>query len=91
MNAEQPSTQRPKSTPLQNRWAESKDVCVEARAPGRERGTKDRHARRTLVRRALIVADVWALGFTFAIVHMILGTSAKQGFTSGQELILFVL
>ena len=55
------------------------------------RGTKDRHARRTLVRRALIVADVWSLGFTFAIVHMILGTSAKPGFTSGQELILFLV
>jgi exopolysaccharide biosynthesis polyprenyl glycosylphosphotransferase len=67
------------------------ESIVEARAPGHERGTKDRHARRTLVRRALIVADVWALGFTFAIVHMILGTSAKQGFTSGQELILFLL
>ena len=49
------------------------------------RATTDRHARRTLVRRALIVADVWSLGFTFAIVHMILGTAPKQGFTSGKE------
>src|SRR4051812_16968706 len=67
------------------------ESIVEARAPGHVRGTTDRHARRTLVRRALIVADVWSLGFTFAIVHMILGTSAKHGFTSGQELILFLL
>src|SRR3954469_23151937 len=68
------------------------ESIVEARAPGHVRGTTDRHARRTLVRRALIVADVWSLGFTFAIVHMILGTSARQGgFTSGQELILFLL
>ena len=67
------------------------ESIVEARAPGHVRGTTDRHARRTLVRRALIVADVWSLGFTFAIVHIILGTSAKQGFTSGKELILFLL
>jgi hypothetical protein len=70
------------------------ESIVEARAPGHVRGTTDRHARhgrRTLIRRALIVADVWSLGFTFAIVHMILGTSAKHGFTSGQELILFLL
>ena len=50
----------------------------------------DRHTRRTLVRRALIVADVWALGFTFLAVHLILGTS-PNGFTSGKELILFLV
>src|SRR3954451_9552546 len=53
-----------------------------ARAPGHVRDTTDRHARRTLVRRALIVADVWSLRFTFAIVHMILGTAVNDGFTS---------
>jgi exopolysaccharide biosynthesis polyprenyl glycosylphosphotransferase len=48
-----------------------------------------RHARRTLVRRALIVSDVWSLGLTFAIVHVIVG-STGQGFTSGKELTLFL-
>jgi FlaA1/EpsC-like NDP-sugar epimerase len=67
------------------------ESIVEARAPEHVRGTTTRHARRTLVRRALIVADVWSLGFTFALVHLILGTSARQGFTSGQELILFLV
>jgi exopolysaccharide biosynthesis polyprenyl glycosylphosphotransferase len=50
----------------------------------------DRHSRRTLVRRALIVSDVWALGLTFMVVHLILGTSSN-GFTSGKELILFLV
>jgi exopolysaccharide biosynthesis polyprenyl glycosylphosphotransferase len=52
-------------------------------------GAADRHTRRTLVRRALIVADVWSLGITFAIVHVIMGTN--RGFTSEKELILFLL
>jgi exopolysaccharide biosynthesis polyprenyl glycosylphosphotransferase len=52
--------------------------------------TSVRHSRRTLVRRALIVSDVWALGLTFMVVHLILGTSSK-GFTSGKELILFLV
>src|SRR5712671_2254110 len=49
-----------------------------------------RHARRTLVRRALIVSDAWSLGRTFAIVHVIVGTTGP-GFTSTKELVLFLL
>ena len=54
----------------------------------------DRHARRSLVRRALIVADVWSIGITFAIVHLILGTAggtSGKGFTDAKELILFLV
>jgi exopolysaccharide biosynthesis polyprenyl glycosylphosphotransferase len=49
-----------------------------------------RHTRRTLVRRALIVSDAWSLGLTFAIVHVIVGTTG-EGFTSGKELMLFLV
>jgi exopolysaccharide biosynthesis polyprenyl glycosylphosphotransferase len=66
------------------------DTIVEARERGGVSSPSNRHSRRTLVRRALIVADVWALGLTFMVVHLILGTSSK-GFTSGKELILFLV
>jgi exopolysaccharide biosynthesis polyprenyl glycosylphosphotransferase len=65
------------------------DSIVEARPTEAVIGTTDRHTRRTLVRRALIVADVWSLGITFAIVHVIMGTN--RGFTSQKELILFLM
>jgi exopolysaccharide biosynthesis polyprenyl glycosylphosphotransferase len=49
-----------------------------------------RHARRTLVRRALIVSDVVGLAATFALVHWVVGTSAT-GFTTAKELVLFLI
>jgi len=50
----------------------------------------DRHTRRTLVRRALIAADIWALAVTFALVHLFLGTT-QGGITPGKELVLFIV
>src|SRR5437763_1307664 len=69
---------------------ETVDSIVDMRSRVDPTTATDRHARRALVRRALIVADLWAIGITFAIVHMILGTSAK-GFTDGKELVLFLV
>jgi hypothetical protein len=64
---------------------------VDARATGPATVTQGpRHTRRTLVRRALLVSDAWSLGLTFAIVHVIVGTTGR-GFTSGKELVLFLL
>jgi hypothetical protein len=56
------------------------DSIVGAVEPGSVTNPTVRHSRRTLVRRALIVSDVWALGLTFMVVHLILGTSSN-GFT----------
>ncbi len=64
-------------------------VALPGGGPERVKPTA-RHTRRTLVRRALIISDAWSLGLTFAIVHVIVGTTGP-GFTSGKELTLFLL